>query len=290
MELVIVLLAQLLFIAVVFGTALAVACAFRAQKKKKDQQYSKVEQNNYNQVPELSFPKMVNRMTALYHKPLSQSSIGIDIPRLVPKLIFVSEDGIDRKELISGANLYKDDDQYAMERTLEKVVSEMILQFDGKKLVEKFRKEFEAQFVYIKKGGNGDCGTFFTKLLPKVFPEDSLTLMVMKTFTQALFASAVEFLLPLRLSHGYHDGFSGWRILLINTPTEVIVRHVKGEKSYKSDGFTFEWSLVYIINKKTREISNVKINIFNVDFINYPLENQKGFNSMIDNINRTAQF
>ena len=110
----------------------------------------------------------------------------------------------------------------------------------------------------------------------------------MKTYTQALFAAAVEFMLPLRIAHAYHDGFTGWKIETKITDNQVIVKHTKGETSHGDPKFNFEWNLIYTISKESQDVEGLQINIFNIEFLNYPSNLQQDFYSFVDRINAQA--
>ncbi|ELP90820.1 hypothetical protein EIN_027090 [Entamoeba invadens IP1] len=277
------LLMSLLFIAgtIVITVLIISLCAYTT----KPTGYTRIDPDRY-QRQELTFSDMVARIKTLHARPLAKTSVAIDIPRLVSKLVISNADGVvaDGPEISTS----HDNDTYPMEKTTKEVVSLLTLATEGEIKQSNFVQTFDDVFTYVKNNGNGDCGTLFAKVLQQVFTEDSLTLCIMKTFTQALFAAAVEFLLPLRLKHSYHDGHTGWRISVKLEKEEIIVKHIKGETSYKPDAFTFEWSLLYIIDTANHTIKNVSLSVFNIQFKDYPTALQTDFYTMVEKINNSA--
>ncbi|EKE41486.1 hypothetical protein ENUP19_0121G0122 [Entamoeba nuttalli] len=284
MEVIYLTLILIIIIAILTGMIIGVSCLFKPKKNKTG--YTKFDPERYQRT-ELTFTDMYKRILSLHEKPMAETSVAIDIPRLVSKLTVIEENNtILDGSIISTSH---EEETYGMESTLKEVVSLLIKKLDGKEFSEEFDKQFDIVFTYIHNNGNGDCGTFFKRLLPIVFTENSLCLAVMKTFTQALFAAAVEYLLPLRLKHQYHDGYTGWRICLTIEPQEIIIKHIKGEKSYKENAFSFEWSLTYVVDRLTHKITSVEIQIFNTQFNNYPINLQQDFYHLVDQINENSR-
>ncbi|BFU23243.1 hypothetical protein EHI8A_098600 [Entamoeba histolytica HM-1:IMSS-B] len=280
MEEILLLITTGMIIVVIFGTVLIVTCINKPKQKLRE--YGKVESNTSLR-PELTFNEMCQKINTLHAKPIIKTSIGIDVPRLATKIIIKKSDKI----ILSGAEIFNkyEKEKYSAELTVREVVSKMIELFDGNDMKEYFEHTFEDLFNYIRTKTEGDVSSCFKKLLPIVFPEDCLTISVMKTFTQALFAAAVEYLLPFRRKHQYHDGYTGWNIEVIIESQEINIKHTKGETSYEENGFNFEWCLIYKIDRINKRIISLDLQIDNVQFNNYPNDLREDFIICIDKIN-----
>ncbi|KAL7718987.1 Ras guanine nucleotide exchange factor glfB-like C-terminal domain-containing protein [Entamoeba marina] len=286
MELFVVAIISIVVVGIIFGILLAFGCTRNnLSSKKSNRHYAKLDLDRY-QTQQVTFSSMVENMKRLHAKPLAQTSVAIDVPRLASKITITDSQGV----VVSGKEVSSSygDQSYANEHTLKDVIQSLIRSLESDALSKSFETQFNDVFDYVDKQTPGDIVSFFRRLLPLVFPEDSLTLAVMKTLTQALFASAVEFMLPLRVKHRFHDGFTGWNITISIEEDNIVIRHVKGETSYVQDAFNFEWSLTYTVSKSDHQIKNVGINVFNVQFNHYSVSDQEDFYGFVDRINSEA--
>ncbi|ELP84847.1 hypothetical protein EIN_284030 [Entamoeba invadens IP1] len=276
-----------MILCIVIGGILAVVvlvvCVYKAATPRR--RYNEITNVSFI-APEIPFGQTFHKVETLLAKPMGETSIFIDVPRLATKLIVK----VEGKTVIEGPEILKrhDKEQYSIELTLKETVSELIRIFDGAELSRKFSEKFEETFKYITTKSEGDCAMFFKQLCYSVFTEDAMTLFVMKTFTQGLFASAVEYMMPLRTKHRYHDGYSGWNVQVEINGDHVSVIHKKGETSYKADAFDFEWCLTYGMSLSKKRITDMELKIINTQFRNYSNDLQLDFLAYVEKINREA--
>ena len=255
--------------------------------KPKQSGYVAIDTSDKYQQRVKTFSDVCERIKELYTRPIERTSVGIDIPRLASKMRVYDKNN---ELVLNGIEIGNKNEhhRYGHELTLKEVATVLIRLLDGDEMATQFEQSFDETFTYIQSETNGDCGTFFQKMIQKLYQQETLSLKVMKTFTQALFAAAVEYMLPFRMKHGYHDGHTGWKIDVNIDDNYIIVKHTKGETSYGEPKFTFEWNLIYTIERSSEDICDMKLVVDNVEFLNYPMDLQQDFYTFVDSINAEA--
>ena len=242
------------------------------------------EQFTSNDIEEITFEDLCSTIRQRY-KENNDRTIGVDIPRFSSKMIISNE----HEQLIDGREIEKkyENDEYGVEKTTKEMVSQLIHHVDNETLQEQFEDQFEKTYTYMKENRSGDCGSTFIRLLPLVFDDSSLTKSVMKTCTQTLFILAVEYLMKFTTSYQVIDKKNSWFIDVVLCEKEVIVKHSKACISKEPNLFQFEWNLIFHIDKETKEINKIIVDIHDIVFYNYSQKKQKEFSSFISKLIRS---
>ncbi|KAL7717421.1 Ras guanine nucleotide exchange factor glfB-like C-terminal domain-containing protein [Entamoeba marina] len=212
--------------------------------------------------PIIEKKQMISDIKEVYNRNLADTSLFIDLPRLASKIRIYK----DSKLVVSGPKVTENNPMYPSEHCIKEVVSSLAQCFGEKKTLETLQKSFLTSFPYIGKSKQGDAAIFARSYLEDSLNENSLIVSVLKTIPQCLFASAVQYFVPLRLQFPYKDVNNGWNIDIHITNSNVIVKHFKREASLKKDEFFFEWSLQLTINRQTQNIDDIKIGVEYVNF------------------------
>ena len=276
------------FVLVVCLILLIANCVTSNEKQLKERLLENADKDIFTEsIHHKTFYSVYEKVKQLSSSPLEKTSIAIDLPRLSSK-ISISKNS--NEKIIFGNSVYEkyENTKYQNEFTMKEIISALITLLEGEELKMKFENEFDELFEYIRNETDGDAATVMKELLPKVFTEKNITLAVLKTLTQALFASAVEYLLPFRRTHRFHDGHVGWNIQVDVTDEKVIITHTKGETSYVENGFDFEWKYTYVIDREKKEIVDLKLEIVNVIFKEYPENLRNDFNEIVKKYNENS--
>ena len=287
----------ILIIVLGVGVVVLIRCLSKKNKTSGYKQFGDDTKSMEIAIKQMTMEEMYTAIRELYMKPIGNTSVGIDIPRLSSKSIIIENgsslfNGIQVSENYKASEAYKD---YFCEMTMKDFLNILIKLLNGEEERERFEAKFNQVFTYINDKDNGDVCYFFKKLVPLLFDENfegSLTSFVLKTMTQGLFSRPVEYLLPFRMTHPFKDDSEvGWSIEIdVSSPDYIKVKHIKGEKSKQVDAFTFKWNFIYTINRKTNEISSLEINIYDCKFGNYEEAKQRSFNDFVQRIMSNPTF
>ena len=239
-------------------------------------------------VQHVSFTATAQRMQELFKQPVERSSISIDVPRLCFKTTVVEG----AETLFSGDETGRRYEQspYAQELATRVFVETVVRRLEGAAVAARFRAAFDERFAYVETGGHGDCAVGLQAVLLTTFPESSVSVQVLKLLTQAMFAAAIQYLMPLRQRHRFHDAKSGWQITVQLAGARVVVRHEKAEVSYVPNGFAFQWTLEYEFDTAAGDLSRVVLHISPPTYQSYPAANRRSMDVLIERINRDAFF
>ncbi|BFU24400.1 hypothetical protein EHI8A_008640 [Entamoeba histolytica HM-1:IMSS-B] len=231
----------------------------------------------------IALEEMVNDIKAVYSRPVKDTSVFIDIPRLAPK-VQVFKDSL---LVVSGPKISEQNPDYQAEECIKAVVCGLASSLDEKELANKLTSTYDKYFPYVSGKRNGDAAIFGESYLKENIKEEDLVLSILKTITQCMFASAVQYYVPLRMKFPYRDVPNGWRVDIDITPKTVIIKHHKREASVITDQFFFEWSLKLIIDRSSKEISEIKTCVEYVNFSDQcNVADQNKFRQIIDALNK----
>nr|BAN40889.1 hypothetical protein [Entamoeba invadens] len=209
-------------------------------------------------IPEtITLEGMTKDVKESYRKPVANTSVYIDLPRLAPKVLIFAKSQL----VVSGAKVAEDHPDYRCEEAIKGVLVGLSNALSENKLSENLLSTFDAHFPYIKNGKKCDAAMFNKTYLEDNFKEGDLVLCVLKTITQCMFASAVQYYVPLRIKSPYRDVTNGWVVEIRIDEDNIIVKHIKSEESLVKDCFFFKWSLILKINRKSKELYDVKTGI-----------------------------
>lgn len=238
--------------------------------------------NKINNQKSISFEEMCKIIRERHSQP-NDRIIGVDIPRFSNKLTIISE-----TQIIKGNEIEEKyhNQNYKMENTTKEMISELIRLIENEEMAQQFIDKFDEMYEYMKNNKSGDCGSHFIRLVPLVFPETSLIKSVLKTFTQTLFITTVDYFTEFKIAHPFADQSNGWIIEVKIDSNEIVIKHIKKQISREENEFRFEWYLIYHVDKQSYHITTIELNIHDVEFLNYPEKKQNDFMKFVNKLNK----
>eukprot|EP01132_Coremiostelium_polycephalum_P009989 gene9989-12243_t len=228
--------------------------------------------NAPDQMPQIDWKDQITKTQA---KPLAQTSIGIDLPRLASAFIFKTSDpsepnGIKTDHINSGNKI----------RDISSVISTLAHNFSTKEPTEVVTQKFN-EYIPMSTDPDSVIKRELLTFLDEVCGEDSQLVSILKCCNQAVIAPVV-IELTLNIAKGISFMDSGcWRIVVSKLPREnsnsennnsekqICVRHSKKQRSLSSqskDYFEFEWYIQLELDSTCKNILSFDLKISSLVF------------------------